>query len=161
VDVVVVVPARHRVDDAVAGIHQRAVGRIDHGPGAARDHDRRHRVFETEVAGVEAADRLPQLAEAVRRRVVRLAALERGHDAVLERGRDRELPRAEVAHGEVADGLARRHQGADLARDAEDLRPLHAGDQRRDAVAAASRRRGHERAQVVCGLHGVGHDRPV
>ena len=36
VDVVVVVPARHRVDDAVAGVDQRAVGRVDRRPRAAR-----------------------------------------------------------------------------------------------------------------------------
>ena len=91
----VVVPARHRVDDAVAGVHQRAVGRVDQRaasrPAITMDVQR---VVEAELARVEAPHRLAQPPSAVRRRVVRLALLERGHDAVLERGRDRELPRA-------------------------------------------------------------------
>jgi hypothetical protein len=62
--------------------------------------------------------------------------------------------------GEVADGLARRHQGPDLSRDAQDLRSRQGWPPSRRCGCPATRGRGpHEGAQVVCGADGVRHDR--
>jgi hypothetical protein len=92
VRVVVVVPARHRVDDAVAGSHDRPEQRVDERPRSARDHERLEGVVELQLAGVEALHRLAQRDDAVRGRVVGLALRERLRDRVAQHVRDGEVP---------------------------------------------------------------------
>ena len=60
VRVVVVVPRRHRVHGDVARIDQRAVRAVEQRPGAAGDEHRFDRVFQPELALVEAHERLAQ-----------------------------------------------------------------------------------------------------
>ena len=127
VHVVVVVPARHRVDHPVAGIAQGAEDAVDDRPGAAGDEHRLDRVAQAQLALVEPCHGLAQLGDAVRRGVVGLPALQRGASGIGEPGRDREVPGIEVPHREVADGPPPGDQGADLRRDAEDLRTDKAG----------------------------------
>jgi hypothetical protein len=82
-----------------------------------------------------------QRVESARRRVVGLAGAQRVDDPLLERRRDAELRRVEVADGEVAHRGAGGAVGADLRGDLEDLR--------------ADERTGHARDRRTAGAHPV------
>ena len=148
----VVVPARHRVHDGIARLHQRAVGGVDHRPRAARDHDALQRHLDLQPLAPELAHGLPQAQDAVAGRVVRLARGQRAQRSVAEAVGNGELPRGEISDGEVGDLLPGGDGGADLRGDAEDLRsdqPLgHAGE-------AAARVRALEVELQL--LHGAAH----
>ena len=122
VDVVIVVPARHRVDHPVPGIAERAEDAVDHRPRSADDEHRLQRDLEPELALVEARHGVPQGQDAGGRRVVGLAVLQRLLDAGGQPRRDAEVPRVEVANRQVADRPPGRLEGTDLGGDAEDLR---------------------------------------
>ena len=77
------------------------VGSPQQRPGAARDEDALERVVEAEGVGVERPHGAPQRRQAVGGRIVGVAGGERARDPLLERRRDTELLRREVAHGQV------------------------------------------------------------
>ena len=132
VAVVVVVPARHRVDHRVARLDQCPVGRVDHGPGAARDHDALQRDFDLQPVAPELPYRFAQAQHAVARGIVRLSGGQGAQRSVPEAVRDGKLARQEIAHREIRDLLPRGDGRAYLGGDAEDLRSdqslRHAGE---------------------------------
>src|SRR5438105_1991080 len=125
VAVVVVVPARHRVDYRVVRLDQCPVGRVDHGPGAARDHDALQRDFDLQPVAPELPYRFAQAQHAVARGVVRLSGGQGAQRSVPEAVRDGKLARQEIAHREIRDLLPRGDGRAYLGGDAEDLQFAH------------------------------------
>jgi hypothetical protein len=120
----IVVPRRNREHHTIAGIDERAIGRIDGGSCARRDEDRRQRKLKAEPSRVEFADGDAQCLESVRRRVGRFAGPQRVDDPVLELSRDTELFRAEIADREIDDLLPLRFQCANVGGDLENGRAV-------------------------------------
>jgi hypothetical protein len=149
------VPARHREDDALAGIAEAAHRRVDRRPRAARDEHGLDRIGEAQLARVGLRDPLAQPRQAVRLRVVRLAARDRRLQRLAQAVGDRELARAEVADRQVADGLAGGLAGAHLGRDPQDVGADQPARHRGDAQLGRTAR-ADERAEIGCGS--LGHE---
>ena len=150
VRVVVVVPGRHGVDRGVARIDERAIRSVEERPRARRDDDGLDGVRQAEVARVELRHRFAQGQDAFGRRIVRLARGEGVARRVQKALRDGEVSRVEVPDREVAHRVALGLEGADLARDSENLRAHDAAGERGEARVGLLRRL-EIRSDVHCG----------
>jgi hypothetical protein len=139
----IVVPRRHRVEDLVPRIDDRRVGREDDRPRPSGDEAGVDAIVEVELLPIELHDRLAQLHDPVRRRIVRLPRREGLFDERLQPCRDPELGGGEVADREIADLFSGGFEGGDLSGDAEDLGASQAPGELREGRLVLKNSRGH------------------
>src|ERR1019366_3050867 len=116
---------------------------------SGRDDDGFDGIREAELPLVEPYHGFAQRQDAFGGRVVRLAGLERFACAFEQLRGDREVLRIEVADRQVANRHTRRLHGADLSRDAQDLRADDAAGKRGEPGVALL-----GRAEIRSDVHG-------